>query len=44
VEELGRPLLRCTPKQLVDALTGSSTPMHRQLLGLYLERLQLLEE
>lgn len=36
--------LRCTEEQLIEALTGRSQPMHRQMLALELERLQLLDE
>lgn len=35
--------LRCTEAQLVDALTGSSQPMHREMLALQLEHLELIE-
>ena len=41
---LGDDRLRCTEEQLVEALTGSSHPMHRQMLALQLERLRLLDE
>lgn len=41
---LGDGRLRCTEEQLVEALTGRSHPMHRQMLALQLERLQLLDE
>ena len=40
---LGDDRLKCTEEQLVDALTGSSQPMHREMLALQLERLQLLD-
>ena len=40
---LGDDRLRCTEEQLVDALTGKAQPMHRAMLGLQLERLQLLD-
>ena len=36
--------MRCSEEQLIDALTGSPQPMHRQLLSLQLERLQLIDE
>ena len=36
--------MQCTEERLVDALTGSLQPMHRELLGLQLERLQLIDE
>jgi transposase len=35
--------LKCTEEQLVDALTGSSQPMHREMLALQLEHLQLID-
>ena len=35
--------LRCTEEQLVDALTGRPQPMHREMLALQLERLQLID-
>jgi transposase len=40
---LGDDRLRCSEEQLVDALTGRVQPMHRAMLGLQLERLQLLD-
>jgi transposase len=40
---LGDDRLKCTEEQLVDALTGRPQPMHRQMLGLQLERLQLID-
>jgi transposase len=39
---LGDDRLQCTEKQLVDALSGSPQPVHRQLLALYLDRHQML--
>ena len=41
---LADPHLRCTPEQLIEALSGAPQPLHRQLLGLYLQRYQLLQE
>jgi hypothetical protein len=41
---LGEQRLQCSEERLVDALTGSPQPMHRELLGLQLERLQLIDE
>jgi transposase len=41
---LGDPHLRCTQEQLSDALSGDPQPLHRQLLQLYLERYQLIQE
>ncbi|MGH9594831.1 MAG: transposase, partial [Bryobacteraceae bacterium] len=40
---LGHERLKCTSAQLQDALSGSVQPLHRQLLGLFLERLELLD-
>jgi len=36
--------LKCTAKELLAALTGKVQPMHQRLLGLYLERLQLIDD
>jgi len=36
--------LQCTSQQLVAALTGHVQPMHQRLLGLYLQRLKLIDE
>ncbi len=41
---LGDDRLKCSEEQLVEALTGRSHPMHRQMLALQLERLRLLDE
>jgi transposase len=41
---LGDDRLKCTEEQLIEALTGSSHPLHRQMLGLKLERLQLIND
>jgi transposase len=41
---LGDDRLKCTKEQLVEAVTGRSQPMHRQMLALQLERQQLLDE
>lgn len=41
---LGDERLKCTEEQLVEAVTGKSHPMHRQMLAFQLERLQLLDE
>jgi len=41
--ELGDDRLRCTKREREDALTGSREPVHRQLLQLYRERLNLLD-
>jgi transposase len=41
---LGDDRLHCTKEQLIDALSGSSQPLHREMLGLQLERLQLIDE
>ena len=40
---LGDQQLQCSEEQLVDALTGSSQPMHREMLALQLERLPLID-
>src|SRR5271157_4738382 len=42
--KLGEERLHCSQQQLIDALTGRPEPMHQQLLGLYLRRLQLVDE
>ena len=41
--QLGDQRLQCTEEQLVDALTGRAQPMHREMLALQLERLQLID-
>jgi transposase len=41
---LGDHRLKCSDEQLIEALTGSSQPMHRQMLTLQLERLRLIDE
>ena len=41
--ELGDERLHCTEEQLVDALSGRVQPLHREMLALQLERLQLLD-
>jgi transposase len=41
--QLGDNRLQCTAEQLVDALTGRPQPMHREMLALQLERLQLID-
>src|SRR5258708_11391568 len=40
----GDDRLKCTEEQLIEALTGESHPMHRQMLALELERLRLLNQ
>jgi transposase len=42
--ELGDDRLQCTEEQLVDALTGRVQPMHRGMLALQLQRLQLIDQ
>src|SRR5215469_15835416 len=42
--ELGDERLHCTEEQLVDALTGRVQPMHREMLALQLQRLQLIDQ
>jgi len=41
---LGDDQLKCSEEQLVEALTGRSHPVHRQMLGLQLERLRQMNE
>jgi transposase len=41
--QLGDERLQYTEEQLVDALTGRVQPMHRAMLGLQLEWLQLID-
>ena len=41
---LGDERLRCSQEQLIDALTGYPLPLHRRLLGLYLDRYQMIAE
>ena len=41
---LGDERLQCTEEQLVDALTGRVQPLHREMLALQLERLQLIDK
>ncbi len=41
--QLGGERLQCTEEQLVDALTGKAQPVHREMLALQLERLQLID-
>src|SRR5215469_3758602 len=40
---LGEERSRCSEEQPVDALTGRPQPMHREMLRLQLERLQLID-
>src|ERR1700736_3227788 len=42
--QLGDERLQCTEEQLVDALTGRAQPLHREMLALQLERLQLIDQ
>jgi hypothetical protein len=42
--QLGDERLQCTEEQLVDALTGRAQPIHREMLALQLERLQLIDQ
>ena len=42
--DLGDFRLKCGKAELADALRGNVSPMHRQLLGLFLERLNLLDQ
>jgi transposase len=43
---LAEPELRATPEQLIDALRAAETlsPLHRQILHLFLERVELVEK
>ena len=41
--ELGDFRLKCSQEELADALRGHVAPMHRQLLVLFLERLEMLD-
>jgi transposase len=40
---LGDERSKCSEERLVDALTGRAEPMHREILALQLERLQLID-
>ena len=42
--QLGGERLQCTEEQLVDALTGRAQPVHRVMLALQLQRLQLIDQ
>ena len=42
--QLGDERLQCTEEQLVDALTGRVHPLHREILALQLQRLQLIDQ
>jgi transposase len=42
--ELGDQRLQCSRAELIDALTGSLEPIHRDLLKLHLEHLKLLDQ
>jgi len=42
--EMGDGRLRCSKEELSDALNGSLQSIHRELLKLYLERLNLLDQ
>ena len=41
---LGDERLKCSEEQLIEALTGRSHPVHRQMLGLQLQRLNHMNE
>jgi transposase len=43
---MAEPELRAKPEQLADALRAAATlsPLHRQILGLFLERVELVEQ
>jgi transposase len=42
--QLGDERLQCTEEQLVDAMTGRVQSMHREMLALQLQRLQLIDQ
>ena len=42
--QLGDERLQCTEEQLGDALSGRAQPMHREMLALQLQRLQLIDQ
>jgi transposase len=42
--ELGDDRLQCTQEKLIDAMTGKPEPMHQELLALYLERRQMIDQ
>jgi transposase len=42
--QLGDERLQCTEEQLVDTLTGRVHPLHREMLALQLQRLQLIDQ
>ena len=42
--QLGGERLQCTEEQLVDALTGRAQPVHKEMLALPLQRLQLIDQ
>ena len=41
---LGDERLKCSPAQLIEALTGDPQPTHQQLLTLYLQQLHLIDQ
>jgi len=46
IAQLADPALQATPEQLADALAAATalSPLHRQILGLFLDRLELIEQ
>lgn len=42
--ELGDDRLKCSKRELIDALTGSPEPIHQQVLKMDLERVQILDQ
>jgi transposase len=42
--EMGDPQLKCSKEELADALSGSSQPLQRQVLTLFLERLKIFDQ
>jgi transposase len=41
--DMGHERLRCSRQQLIDAVSGKLDPIQRQLLALYLDRIELLD-
>ena len=41
--DLGDDRLKCTQEQLQDALRGSLSPIHRELLSMYLEQIEVID-
>jgi hypothetical protein len=43
LKDLGDRRLRATDSELIDALSGQVEPLHRKVLTLYLQRLDVIE-